>query len=230
MAGATITPLAALKACASCSPTCRCSRLRKTVPKEVSRLWFPSGGSASSSSQKGTLPARVWRASLVISAREKADQQRDQQPRGLTWEWQNAQPQSNSQHLAKPVEGKKGLHRQQVKKAWCLMSTPWETAQAKTRAWCKFPDAGSEQVCTAGEEQSKGALPQQERLYSSRQGQRSPQPCKRSTGWGMDDLSGFLLVSTPGSAAGLVPKLSLSTPKFSSPTNPIYLFKIFCCG
>ena len=55
-----------------------------------------------------------------------------------------------------------------------------------------------------------------------------PQPCKCSTGWSMDNLPSFLSVSTPGSATGLVPQLPLSTLRFSSPTNPIYLFKIFC--
>ena len=33
-------------------------------------------------------------------------------------------PQSDSQRLAKPVEGNKGLHRQQGQKTWYLMSTP----------------------------------------------------------------------------------------------------------
>ena len=216
MAGATTIPFAPLQACAFvehvrlglCNPTCCCSRLLKTVPQEVSRLWFLSGGSASSwcSSQKGTLPARVWRASLVISAREKAHQQRDQQPRGLTWEWQNNGLRATASALPSPWRETKVSTDSKGKRlgTWCLLLE--RPHKRKPRPGASSLTRGVNVCAQLERSQSKGDLTVTGTpLQFWARATTVPQPCECSTGWSMDNLPSFLSVSTPGSVAGLVP-------------------------
>lgn len=134
MAGATIIPFAPLQACAFvehvrlglCSPTCCCSRLLKTVPQEVSMSLISERWLCFELvlvSERHSSCQGLKSISCHLSTRESRSAKRSATQRAHV-RMAEQRPQSYSQRLAKPVEGNKGLHRQQGQKTWYLMSTP----------------------------------------------------------------------------------------------------------
>lgn len=195
------------------SPTCCCSGLLKTVPQELSCLWFLRGGSAwsSCSSQKGTLPVRVWRAPLSSQHERKKISKENSNPEGSNEKGRKLGLRATASILASPWREAKVSTEDKWKtlSTWCLL-LEW-LHQQKPRPGANSPAWGVNTHAQLVRSQSKGISPEQKRRCSFGWG---PPPILSTVNALQDEawnngqegnLSSFLSISSPGSVAGLVP-------------------------